>query len=64
MGAFSAFKDKKRQTASETPTVASHYIKLGRKIATLRYIVLAFVVAFAVYSLSFHSDEITIENFR
>ncbi len=64
MGVFSAFHDKKKQNTSETPTVETHYIKLGRKVASLRYIVLAFVVAFAVYSLSFHSDEITIENFR
>lgn len=64
MGVFSAFNDKRKQNISETPTVESHYIKLGRKVAAIRYICLAFIVAFAVYSLSFHSDEISIENFR
>jgi hypothetical protein len=39
-------------------------VKLGRRSALLRYVVLGFVVAFVVFSLSFHSNEITIENFR
>ncbi len=63
MGAFSAFRDKRKKN-KETPTVNDHYTKLARKSALVRYICIVLVVVFAVYSLSFHSDEISMENFR
>lgn len=65
MSAFSVFKDKKgKRNKQETPTVESHYIKLARRTAFLRYTCLALVAAFAVYSFSFHSNELTLDNFR
>ncbi|MBR5277747.1 MAG: hypothetical protein IKU23_00615 [Clostridia bacterium] len=63
MGAFSALREK-RKKKKETPTVNSHYTKLARRTALVRYICIVLVVVFAVYSLSFHSDEISIEHFR
>ena len=64
MGAFSWFKDKNsKKNKQETPTVESHYIKLARKASFLRYTVLLFIVLFGVYSFSFHSSEITVDNF-
>lgn len=64
MGAFSWFRDKtSKKNKKETPTVETHYTKLARKASFLRYTVLIFVVLFAVYSFSFHSSEITVENF-
>lgn len=63
MGAFSGFNEK-RKRSEQTPTVNAHYTKLARKSAFIRYLCLVLVVLFAVYSLSFHSNEITIENFR
>lgn len=65
MSAFSIFKDKRgKQASKETPTVESHYKKLARRTALIRYICMTLVVLFAVYSFSFHSDEITMANFR
>lgn len=65
MSAFSLFKDKhSKRNKQETPTVAAHYTKLANISALFRYAVLIFVVVFSVYSLSFHSNEITMENFR
>lgn len=65
MGAFSIFKDKKsKQGKQETPTVEAHYIKLARRASLLRYTVLVLIVLFAVYSFSFHSSEITVDNFE
>lgn len=65
MGAFSVFKDRKtKKTSGETPTAESHYIRLARASAFLRYLCMVLVVVFSVYSFSFHSDEITIDNFR
>ena len=65
MGAFSAFKDKRRANKKrETPTVGSHYLKLARRSALIRYLCIIFAVVFAVYSLSFHASEISMENFR
>ncbi len=64
MGVFSAFKDKKSKRNNETPTVGEHYTKLGRRSAFVRYAIIILIVIFAIYSLSFHSNEITIENFR
>ncbi len=65
MGAFSGFEDKRsKRNKEKTPTVSSHYIKLSRKATLIRYICMALVVAFAVYSLAFHPNEITMENFR
>lgn len=65
MGAFSVFKDKKsKKNKQETPTVEAHYIKLARRTSLLRYTVLVLVVLFAVYSFSFHSNEITVDNFE
>ena len=65
MSAFSLFKDKKsKQNKQETPTVEAHYIKLARRASLLRYTVLVLVVLFAVYSFSFHSNEITMDNFE
>lgn len=64
MGAFSWFRDKNtKKNKQETPTVESHYIKLARKASFLRYAVLLFIVLFGVYSFSFHSSEITVDNF-
>lgn len=63
MGAFSGFNEKRKKT-DVTPSVGAHYTKLARKSATIRYTCLVLIVLFAVYSLSFHSSEITIENFR
>lgn len=65
MGAFSLFKDKhSKRNKQETPTITAHYTKLANISALMRYAVIIFVVVFSVYSLSFHSSEITIENFR
>ncbi len=65
MGAFSAFTEKKsKRNKKETPSVSKYYTKLARKAAFLRYFILVCVILFTVYSLSFHSDEITIENFE
>ncbi len=65
MSAFSIFKDKKsKQSKQEMPTVEAHYIKLARRASLLRYTVLVLVVLFAVYSFSFHSNEITVDNFE
>ncbi len=65
MGAFSVFKDKRaKRKKPETPTVQTHYTKLARRAALIRYVCMIFVVVFAVYSFSFHSDEITMANFR
>ena len=64
MGVFSAFKDKRAKRNNETPTVGEHYTKLGRRSAFIRYAIIILIVIFAIYSLSFHSNEITIENFR
>ena len=64
MGAFAVFKDRRSKRKQETPTIQSHYKQLARKAALLRYICMVFVVVFAVYSFSFHSDEITMANFR
>ena len=65
MGAFSIFKDRPtKKSAKETPTVERHYMKLARRASLLRYTVLVLVVIFAVYSFSFHSNEITVDNFE
>lgn len=64
MGAFAVFKDRSSKRKQETPTIQSHYKQLAHKAAFLRYICMIFVVVFAVYSFSFHSDEITMANFR
>ncbi len=65
MGAFSAFSEKKsKRNRQETPSVSVYYTKLARKAVALRYAVLIGVVVFTVYSLSFHSAEITMENFE
>lgn len=65
MSAFSVFRDKRgKRGKPETPTVESHYTKLARRTAFIRYSCLALVAAFAVYSFSFHSDELTLANFR
>ncbi len=64
MSAFAIFKDRRSKNKQETPTIQSHYKQLARKAALLRYICMVFVVVFAVYSFSFHSDEITMANFR
>ncbi len=65
MGAFSAFTEKKsKRHKRETPTVSGYYTKLARKAVIFRYAVLIAVIGFTVYSLSFHSDEITMENFE
>lgn len=65
MGAFSAFRDKRStRKKRETPTVNAHYLKLARTSAIIRYACIIFVVVFAVYSLSFHANEISMENFR
>ena len=65
MGAFSIFRDKRtKKSKRETPTVNKHYIKLARKTAFVRYLCIILVVLFAIYSLSFHASEISIENFR
>ncbi len=65
MGAFSSFIDRRsKRNSQETPTIQSHYTKLARRAALIRYTCLIFVVVFAVYSFSFHSDEITMANFR
>lgn len=64
MGAFSWFKDKEsKKNKQETPTVEAHYTRLARKASFLRYAVLVLIVVFAVYSFSFHSSEITMDNF-
>lgn len=63
MGAFSGFRDKKK-SKQETPTVEAYYNGLARKASLVRYAVLIFAVVFAVYSFSFHPNEITIENFE
>ena len=64
MGAFSWFRDKNtKKNKQETPTVESHYIKLARRASFMRYAVLLFIVLFGVYSFSFHSSEITVDNF-
>ena len=65
MGAFSFFKDKKsNKSKQQTPTVEAHYLKLARRASLMRYIVLVLIVLFAVYSFSFHSNEITVDNFE
>lgn len=64
MGAFSIFKDGRSKNKQETPTIQSHYKQLAQKATFLRYVCMVFVVVFAVYSFSFHSDEITMANFR
>ena len=65
MGAFSAFKDKRTSRKKrELPSVNSHYLKLARISAVIRYACIIFAVAFAVYSLAFHASEISMENFR
>ncbi len=65
MSAFSVFRDRRtKKTAKETPTVEKHYLKLASRTALLRYILLIFLIVFAVYSFSFHGDDITMENFR
>ena len=65
MGAFSVFKKKKsNNTKQQTPTVEAHYMKLARRASLLRYTVLVLIVLFAVYSFSFHSSEITVDNFE
>ncbi len=64
MGAFSWFRDKNtKKNKQETPTVETHYIKLARRASFARYAVLLFIVLFGVYSFSFHSSEITVDNF-
>ena len=65
MGAFSAFTEKKsKRNRRETPSVSSYYTKLARNAVICRYAVMIAIIAFTVYSLSFHSDEITMENFE
>lgn len=64
MGAFSVFKKKKSNNSKQTPTVEAHYMKLARRASLLRYTVLVLIVLFAVYSFSFHSSEITVDNFE
>ncbi len=65
MGAFSIFNDKRaKRKKPETPTIQTHYTKLARRAALIRYVCMILVVVFAVYSFSFHSDEITLANFR
>lgn len=65
MGAFSVFKDNRsKRNKQETPTVEAHYTKLARRTALVRYVCMVLVVLFAAYSFSFHSGEITMENFR
>ncbi len=65
MGAFSGFREKNsKRNKQETPSVASHYTKLARRASLVRYVVLVFVVVFAVYSFSFHGSEITVDNFE
>lgn len=65
MGAFSVFKDKRsKRNKQETPTVESHYSKLARRTSIVRYVCMILIVLFAAYSFSFHSNEITMDNFR
>ncbi len=65
MGAFSVFKDKRsKRNKQETPTVEAHYTKLARRTSIVRYVCMILIVLFAVYSFSFHSSEITMDNFR
>lgn len=65
MGAFSVFKDKRsKRNKRETPTVEAHYTKLARRTSLVRYVCMVLIVLFAVYSFTFHSNEITMENFR
>lgn len=65
MGAFSVFKDNRsKRNKQETPTVEAHYTKLARRTSIVRYLCMILIVLFAVYSFSFHSSEITMENFR
>lgn len=65
MSSFSVFRDRRtKKTAKETPTVEKYYLKLATRTAILKYILLVFLIVFAVYSFSFHGDDITIENFR
>lgn len=65
MSAFSVFKDNRgKRSKPEIPTAESHYAKLARRISFIRYSCLVLVAAFAVYSFSFHSDELTLDNFR
>ena len=63
MGAFSVFSDKKKKKR-ETPSIEAHYTRLARYASLARYAVLVVIVLFAVYAFSFHSNEITIENFE
>ncbi len=65
MGAFSVFKDgRRKKNKNETPTVEAHYTKLAKKTAAIRYVCMFLILLFAAYSFSFHSNEITMENFR
>lgn len=65
MGAFSVFKDKRsKRNKQETPTVEAHYSKLARRTSIVRYVCMILILLFAVYSFSFHSNEITMDNFR
>jgi hypothetical protein len=65
MGAFSVFKDRRsNRNKRETPTVEGHYTKLAKRTAAVRYVCMFLILLFAAYSFSFHSNEITMENFR
>lgn len=64
MGAFSVFKDRKSKKNKETPSVESHYIRLAKITAFSKYFVLLLLILFAVYAFSFHSDVVTMDNFR
>ncbi len=65
MGAFSGFNDNKsNQKKHKTPTVNAHYTKLARRTSLFKLVCIIFIVFSAIYCLTFHPNEITMENFR
>ncbi len=64
MGAFSIFKDKKKQSKPKTPSAAEYYTRLANRAKIGMFSVIIMLVAFCLFSYSFYPDELNIENFK
>lgn len=64
MGAFSIFKDKKKQNKNQTPTAEAYYGRLANRAKIGMFSSIIALVGFCLFSYAFYSDELTVENFR
>lgn len=67
MGVFSVFSDKNKRKKNKntlTPTVEQYYEERAHRTAALRWILLLALMLFIIYGFAFHSEELTVDNFR